>query len=120
MHRLLVLAALVSACSSGAERQPLEAEPQPPSVSEPKFPAEYRGNALLAFRGSWNRDVPTGAKVVRVRVQDGRPVSYEDLVAGWQLANGTRWGRPVGVAVAADGSVLVSDDAGGAIFRVYR
>jgi glucose/arabinose dehydrogenase len=84
------------------------------------FPADYQGDALLAFHGSWNRDVPTGAKVVRVRVQDGRPTSYEDFVTGWQLPDGSRWGRPVGVVVAADGSVLVSDDAGGAIFRVYR
>lgn len=84
------------------------------------FPAEYRGDALLAFHGSWNRDRPTGAKVVRVRVQNGRPVSYEDFVTGWQTASGARWGRPVGVLVAADGSVLVSDDQGGAVFRVYR
>lgn len=84
------------------------------------FPAEYRGDALVAFHGSWNRDVPTGAKVVRVRVQDGRPVSYQDFITGWQDAQGDRWGRPVGIAVAADGSVLVSDDAGGAIFRVSR
>ena len=84
------------------------------------FPAEYRGDALVAFHGSWNRDTPTGAKVVRVRVQEGRPVGYEDFVTGWQTAGGSRWGRPVGVVVAADGSVLVSDDAGGAIFRVHR
>ena len=84
------------------------------------FPAEYRGDALVAFHGSWNRDTPTGAKVVRVRVEGGRPVSYEDFVVGWQGADGSRWGRPVGVAVAADGSVLVSDDAGGAVFRVFR
>ena len=84
------------------------------------FPAEYRGDALVAFHGSWNRDTPTGAKVVRVRVQEGKPVGYEDFVTGWQTADGSRWGRPVGVVVAADGSVLVSDDAGGAIFRVHR
>jgi len=84
------------------------------------FPAEYRGDALLAFHGSWNRDVPTGAKVVRVRVENGKPVGYQDFVVGWQEADGSRWGRPVGVAVAADGSVLVTDDAGGAIFRVFR
>jgi glucose/arabinose dehydrogenase len=82
------------------------------------LPADYRGDALLAFHGSWNRDVPTGAKVVRVRVRDGRPVSYEDFVTGWQTASGERWGRPVGIVVARDGAVLVSDDAGGAVFRV--
>jgi glucose/arabinose dehydrogenase len=84
------------------------------------FPAEYRGDALVAFHGSWNRDAPTGAKVVRVRVRDGRPVSYDDFITGWQTANGGRWGRPVDVLVYRDGSVLVSDDAGGAVYRVYR
>lgn len=84
------------------------------------FPEEYRGDALVAFHGSWNRDQATGAKVVRVRVRDGRPVSYDDFVTGWQTADGRRWGRPVDVLVYKDGSVLVSDDAGGAVYRVYR
>jgi glucose/arabinose dehydrogenase len=84
------------------------------------FPEEYRGDALLAFHGSWNRREPTGAKVVRIRVQNGRPVSYEDFITGWQDSRGKRWGQPVDVLVYRDGSVLVSDDAGGAIYRVYR
>jgi glucose/arabinose dehydrogenase len=84
------------------------------------FPTEYRSDLLVAFHGSWNRDTPTGAKVVRVRVTNGRPVSVEDFITGWQQANGARWGRPVDVVVAADGSVLVSDDDGGAIYRVAR
>jgi glucose/arabinose dehydrogenase len=82
------------------------------------FPTEYRNDLLVAFHGSWNRRIPTGAKVVRVRVKDGRPVGYDDFVTGWQRNNGSRWGRPVGVIVARDGSVLVSDDAAGAIYRV--
>jgi len=82
------------------------------------FPADWRGDALVAFHGSWNRTVPTGAKVVRVRIRDGRPVSYEDFITGWQGSNGRRWGRPVDVMVYRDGSLLVSDDAGGAIYRV--
>lgn len=85
-----------------------------------KFPADYRGDLLLAFHGSWNRSVPTGVKVVRVRVSNGRPVRYEDFITGWLMPDGTRWGRPVGVAVAADGAVLISDDAGGAIYRVAQ
>jgi glucose/arabinose dehydrogenase len=84
------------------------------------FPAEYRGDLLVAYHGSWNRDVPTGAKVVRVHVSGGRPTGVEDFITGWQTANGRRWGRPVDVVVAADGSVLVSDDAAGAIYRVSR
>ena len=82
------------------------------------FPVEWHNDALVAFHGSWNRDVPTGAKVVRIRVRNGRPVSYEDFITGWQTESGTRWGRPVDFAVLKDGSVLVSDDTGGTIFRV--
>lgn len=84
------------------------------------FPAEYRGDALVAFHGSWNRDVPTGAKVVRVRVSDGKPVAVEDFLVGWQNADGKRWGRPVDMLVIGDGSVLVSDDQAGLIYRVSR
>ncbi len=74
------------------------------------FPAEYVGDAFMAYHGSWNRTVPTGAKVVRVRVVNGQPTAIEDFVTGWQLADGSRWGRPVGL--------LVSDDLGGRIWRV--
>jgi len=84
------------------------------------FPADWRGDAVVAFHGSWNRAVPTGAKVVRIRVRDGRPVSYEDFITGWQGPNGRRWGRPVDVMVNRDGSLLISDDTGGAIYRVTR
>ena len=82
------------------------------------FPADYRGDLLVAFHGSWNRTTPTGAKVVRVHVADGKPTSAEDFITGWQDASGNRWGRPVDILVAADGSVLVSDDGSGAIYRV--
>jgi glucose/arabinose dehydrogenase len=82
------------------------------------FPDDYRGDLLVAYHGSWNRDTPTGAKVVRVRVAGGKPVSVENFITGWQQSNGDRWGRPVDVLVAADGSVLISDDASGAIYRV--
>ena len=76
------------------------------------FPADYQGDAFMTFHGSWDRQEPTGAKVVRVRIQNNRPVSAEDFVTGWQLADGSRWGRPVAVLVAADGALLVSDDDG--------
>ena len=84
------------------------------------LPPEWRGDALVAFHGSWNRSTPTGAKVVRVRVRDGKPVSYEDFITGWQGPNGRRWGRPADVMVYRDGSLLISDDAAGAIYRVTR
>ena len=82
------------------------------------FPAAYQGDAFMTYHGSWNRSVPTGAKVVLVRVQSGRPTAIEDFVTGWQLAGGSRWGRPVGLLVMPDGALLVSDDAGGRIWRV--
>ena len=85
-----------------------------------QFPSDWRGDALVALHGSWNRSVPTGAKVVRIRIRDGRPVSYEDFITGWQGPNGRRWGRPVDVLVYKDGSLLISDDAGGAVYRVSR
>jgi glucose/arabinose dehydrogenase len=84
------------------------------------FPEEYRDDALLALHGSWNRDEPTGAKVVRIHVEDGKPTKYEDFVTGWQRPDGSRWGRPVDVLVYKDGSVLISVDAGSAIYRVIH
>jgi len=85
-----------------------------------QFPAEMRGDLLLTFHGSWNRDVPTGATVVRIRVVNNAPVSYEDFLWGFQRANGSRWGRPADVAVWKDGSVLVAEDQGGGIYRISR
>jgi len=85
-----------------------------------QFPREYRGDAFVALHGSWNRSVPTGAKVVRVEVDSGgrRAVGVEDFIVGWQRPDGSRWGRPVGLLVLPDGSLLVSDDYGGKIWRV--
>ncbi len=85
-----------------------------------QLPADVRGDALVAFHGSWNRNAPTGAKVVRIRVKEGKPTGYEDFLTGWQDADGKRWGRPVDVLVHADGSVLISDDQAGVIYRVFR
>jgi glucose/arabinose dehydrogenase len=61
---------------------------------------------------------PHRAKVVHVDVQNGKPVSIDDFVVGWQLGNGSRWGRPVAVVALPDGSLLISDDAAGRIWRV--
>jgi len=82
------------------------------------FPADYRGDAFVAFHGSWNRSVPTGDKVVRVQVANGRPVSIDDFVTGWQRPDGSRWGRPVSIVMTTEGALLVSDDMGGKIWRV--
>ncbi len=82
------------------------------------FPADFRGDAFMTYHGSWNRSMPTGAKLVRVHLQSGVAGTIEDFVTGWQLAVGSRWGRPVGLLVMPDGALLVSDDAGGRIWRV--
>lgn len=85
-----------------------------------QFPPEYRGGAFAAFHGSWNRSIPTGYKVVYVRVQGGRPVSISDFVTGFLPdSSASPWARPVDVLVLRDGSLLVSDDFGGRIFRVH-
>ena len=88
------------------------------------FPPEYRNNIFVAFHGSWNRSVPTGYKVVRVKLDDkGQPQGgAQDFITGGLAPGETkkdRWmGRPVGIAFAADGSMYLSDDAGGVIYRV--
>ena len=81
------------------------------------FPADYQGDAFMSYHGSWDRAQKTGYKVVRVHLQGGRPTSAEDFVTGW-LVGQNEWGRPVGVVVASDGALLVSDDLGDRIWRV--
>lgn len=85
-----------------------------------QLPESDRGDALIALHGSWNRDAPTVARVVRVRVQNNNPVGIEDFVTGWQSPDGKRWGRPVDVAVLKDGSLAISDDGSGEIIRVSK
>jgi glucose/arabinose dehydrogenase len=83
------------------------------------FPVEYRGDAFAAEHGSWNRSKRTGYKVVRIRLQDGMPTGeYEDFVTGFVINDSQVWGRPVGVAVAHDGALLISEDGNGTIWRV--
>jgi glucose/arabinose dehydrogenase len=83
------------------------------------FPPEYRGDAFAAEHGSWNRSKRTGYKVIRIRLKDGVPTGeYEDFVTGFVVNDNEVWGRPVGVAVAQDGALLISEDANGTIWRV--
>lgn len=85
------------------------------------FPAEYRGGAFVTMHGSWNRALRTGYKVVFLPFRDGKPTGeYVDFMTGFVTGKGEVWGRPVGVAVAKDGSLFVSDDAGRTIWRVSR
>ena len=85
------------------------------------FPGDYKGDAFVALHGSWNRASRTGYKIVRIRFKNGKPIGgYDDFVTGWMLGedNPEVWGRPVGVLVAKDGSLLIADDAGNKIWRV--
>jgi glucose/arabinose dehydrogenase len=83
------------------------------------FPASYRGNAFVALHGSWNRGIRTGYKVARIVLKDGKPTGeYEDFLTGMVASDQGVWARPVGVAVAHDGALLVSEDANGTIWRV--
>jgi glucose/arabinose dehydrogenase len=84
-----------------------------------QFPAEYRGDILAAEHGSWNRAVRTGYEVIRVPLKDGHATGeYEDFLSGFVTPDEEVWGRPVGVAVASDGALLVTDDGGDCIWRV--
>jgi glucose/arabinose dehydrogenase len=84
-----------------------------------QFPAEYAGHAFAAEHGSWNRARRTGYKVIRIPVEKGAPTGeYEDFLTGFVTAKGEVWGRPVGVAVARDGALFVSDDGGDRVWRV--
>ena len=85
-----------------------------------QFPAEYRGDIFAAEHGSWNKATRAGYEVVRVPLHQTGTASgeYEDFLTGFVLDNGDVWGRPVGVTVASDGSLLVSDDGSNSIWRV--
>jgi glucose/arabinose dehydrogenase len=83
------------------------------------FPAAYRGDAFVAQHGSWNRTDPVGYRVMRVRFDErGRPVGKEPFIAGWLRKDGGVLGRPVDLAELPDGSLLISDDHAGLIYRV--
>jgi glucose/arabinose dehydrogenase len=84
-----------------------------------QFPEEYRSDLFIAFHGSWNRTTPTGYKVVRVPMQDGIPGPVEDFASGWLRDSNTSWGRPVDVLTGPDGSLFISDDGAGVIYRVF-
>ena len=83
------------------------------------FPDEYQNQIFIAEHGSWNRSKPIGYRISLVRIEEqSRATSYETFAEGWLGENGKAWGRPVDVEVMPDGSLLVSDDYGGRIFRI--
>lgn len=83
------------------------------------LPEDFRNDALVAQHGSWNRSDPTGYRIMRVRFDDqGLPVGKEVFIDGWLGADGVPWGRVVDIAELPDGSLLVSDDHAGLIYRI--
>lgn len=81
------------------------------------FPAEYKTDAIVALHGSWNRQHPSGYKLVRVKFRQNKAVEVVDFATGWLQAKGA-WGRPVDVAVGPHGALFVSDDRAGIIYRI--
>lgn len=91
----------------------------PAATGVAAFPASYRGDAFVGLHGSWNRSKRTGYKVVVLKVKNGVPAgTYEDFLTGFVADDRSVWGRPVGVAVAHDGALLVTDDGGGVVWRI--
>jgi glucose/arabinose dehydrogenase len=83
------------------------------------FPADYAGDAIVGFHGSWNRSLRTGYKLVRVHMKNGEPTGdYEDFLTGFVVDDSSVWGRPVATLQLADGSLLMSDDGANLIYRI--
>ena len=83
------------------------------------FPKQYADDAFAAEHGSWNRARPGGYEVIRIPMQNGHATgAYEDFLTGFVLPDGRIWGRPVGVTVMKDGSMLVVDDGSRTVWRV--
>jgi glucose/arabinose dehydrogenase len=83
-----------------------------------EIPEDVNGDLIVAQHGSWNREPPAAPKLLLIDFEDGTPVAARDFVTGWQDASGERWGRPAGVVVAPDGSLIVSDDDSGLLYRI--
>lgn len=84
-----------------------------------QFPKNFSGGAFAAEHGSWNRERRTGYKIIHVPIKNGVPTGeYEDFMTGFVTPDGNVWGRPVGVTVARDGSLLVTDDGSNTVWRI--
>ena len=102
---------------AGAEARPHVAAIGMRFYNGTMFPDDYRGQLFIAEHGSWNRSKMIGYRVMQVRLEGGKAVSYEPFAEGW-LQGEERWGRPVDVLVMPDGALLVSDDFGDAVYRI--
>jgi glucose/arabinose dehydrogenase/cytochrome c2 len=90
------------------------------SSGKSAFPAAFVGDAFVGFHGSWNRSLRTGYKLVRVHMKNGEPTGdYEDFLTGFVVDDAHVWGRPVATAELKDGSLLMSEDGGNVIFRIF-
>ncbi|MDQ3017756.1 MAG: PQQ-dependent sugar dehydrogenase, partial [Bacteroidota bacterium] len=81
------------------------------------FPAEYKNQIFIAEHGSWNRSTPIGYRIMVVKLDGNKAISYEPFAEGW-LQGGEAWGRPVDIELLSDGSMLVSDDMAGVVYRI--
>jgi len=81
-------------------------------------PSDLDDDLIVVQHGSWNRESPAAPKLLLIDFEDGQPIGARDFATGWQDASGERWGRPAGVVVAPDGSIIVSDDTNGLLYRI--
>jgi glucose/arabinose dehydrogenase len=89
--------------------------------STKQFPKSFSGEALVTLHGSWNRATASGYKVMRLHFKNGEPETFEDFVSGFYLeGDKSHFGRPCGLAEWTDGTVLMSDDSGGVIYRIWH
>ncbi len=94
-------------------------------LDKTNWPAEYKNDAIVALHGSWNRQKPSGYKLVRVKFDGDKPTEVTDFATGWlntdaEKGNENVWGRPIDVIVGADGALYVSDDRAGYIYRIVH
>jgi glucose/arabinose dehydrogenase len=89
------------------------------SSGKSAFPADFTGDAIVGFHGSWNRSLRTGYKLVRVRMKNGEPTGdYEDFLTGFVVDDAHVWGRPVATVELPDGSLLMSEDGNNVVYRI--
>ena len=82
-----------------------------------QFPAQYHHKIFIAEHGSWNRSIPIGYRITLISLEKKKPTKYDVFADGW-LQGDKAWGRPVDILVMSDGSLLVSDDRAGVIYRI--
>ncbi len=89
-------------------------------INSPQLPSAWQGDLFVAYRGSWNRTVPTGYKIVRMNVSGNSIIGEEDFITGWLASNGDKLGRPVDVIFGPAGELYISDDKTGIIYIVSK